>query len=237
MPDLEKLISKKIGQAIFEYKMIKDNDKILVGVSGGKDSLTLLYDLVKRQKSFPLKYEIQAAHIISDFTECNQEKIESLFKEWKIQYHFVKVPVLKRLKAGKSMNCYWCSSQRRIELAKIAVKAGCNKIALGHHMDDIVETILMNMFYNSRISAMSPVMKYEKFPYTIIRPLVFVKEYQIRQFAQKKSFLNMVCNCEYGKDSRRMEIKMLIKELAKKNRSIRENIFHSLKNINAEYLI
>ena len=237
MPDLEKIISKKIGKAIFDYKMIKNNDKILIGVSGGKDSLTLLYDLIKRQKSFPIKYKILAAHIITDFTVCNKEKIEKLFNEWKIEYHFINVPVLKRLKTDKSMNCYWCSSQRRIELAKIASKNNCNKVALGHHMDDVVETILMNMFYNGKISAMKPVMKYKKFPYTIIRPLVYVKEEQIKKFASSKKFLNFVCNCPYGINSKRLDIKKIINQLNKTNKLIRENIFYSLKNICKDYLI
>ena len=114
MSNLEKIISKKIGRAIFDYKMIKNNDKILIGVSGGKDSLTLLYDIIKRQKSFPIKYQVQAAHIITDFTICNKEKIEKIFNEWKVEYHFIEVPVLKRLKPDKNMNCYWCSNQRRI---------------------------------------------------------------------------------------------------------------------------
>jgi tRNA 2-thiocytidine biosynthesis protein TtcA len=237
MSDLEKIISKKIGKAIFDYKMIKENDKILIGVSGGKDSLTLLYDLIKRQKSFPIKYKIQAAHIITDFTICNKEKIEKLFNEWGIEYHFIKVPVLKRLKPDKKMNCYWCSNQRRIELAKIALKIGCNKIALGHHLDDIVETILMNMFLNGKIAAMNPIMKYKKFNYTIIRPLAYIKEELIKKFATKYNFLNLVCNCPYGNNSKRLEIKQLIKQLNKNNKLIRENIFTSLKNICKDYLI
>lgn len=236
MAEIEKVISKRIGKAIFDYKMIKENDKILVGISGGKDSLTLLYDLKKRQKSFPIKYEIQAAHIISDFTTCNKDKIENLFKEWDIKYHFINVPVLKRLKPGKNMNCYWCSSQRRIELLNLAKKCNCNKIALGHHLDDVVETILMNMFYNGKIAAMTPVMEYKKYSYTIIRPLVYVLEKQIVKFADKKNFLNLVCNCQYGHNSKRLKMKQLINDLCKKNKNIRENIFTSLKNINEEFL-
>lgn len=236
MPNLEKVISKKIGRAIFDYKMIKNKDKILIGVSGGKDSLTLLYDLIKRQKSFPIKYKIQAAHIITDFTICNKEKIENIFNEWNVEYHFINVPVLKRLKPGENMNCYWCSSQRRIELAKVAIKTGCNKIALGHHMDDVIETILMNMFFNAKIAAMNPIMKYKKFPYSIIRPLVYIKEEQIKKFAKTKNFLNLVCNCPYGNNSKRLEIKHLVDQLCKNNKLIRENIFNSLKNICKEYL-
>ena len=237
MPQLENFISKKIGRAIFDYKMIENDDVILVGVSGGKDSLTLLYDLVKRQKSFPIRYTLKAAHIISDFTECNKDKIENVFKDLGVEYHLVSVSIIKRLKPGKTMNCYWCSSQRRIELFELAKSLGCNKIALGHHLDDIVETILMNMFYNGKIAAMKPVMRYERFNNTIIRPLAYVKEEQIRKLAAKKEFINLVCNCKYGENSKRLKMKSFIKMLEKDNKAIRENIFKSLKNVESDYLL
>ena len=237
MPHLENFISKKIGRAIFDYKMIENDDVILVGVSGGKDSLTLLYDLVKRQKSFPIRYTLKAAHIISDFTEYNKDKIENVFKDLGVEYHLVSVSIIKRLKPGKTMNCYWCSSQRRIELFELAKSLGCNKIALGHHLDDIVETILMNMFYNGKIAAMKPVMKYERFNNTIIRPLAYVKEEQIRKLAAKKEFINLVCNCKYGENSKRLKMKSFIKMLEKDNKAIRENIFKSLKNVESDYLL
>jgi len=151
MPDIERLISKIIGQAIYKYKMIEENDKILIAVSGGKDSMTLLYDLMKRRKSFPIHYDIEAVHIKTDFCSCCQKlNLENKFKEWNAVYTIKHVPVLKRLRPGKKMNCYWCSTQRRMELLNFAKGRGCNKIALGHHMDDIIETLLMNICYRAK---------------------------------------------------------------------------------------
>jgi len=238
MPNLENRISKKIGQAIFDHKMINKNDKILVGVSGGKDSMTLLYDLAKRQRSFPIKYTIEAAHIIADFgDEYDKDKIIDRFKEWGINYHVKKVNIIKRLKPDRKMNCYWCSNQRRIELLKIAKKTGCNKIALGHHMDDIIETYLLNIFFRGETATMLPKFTYDKFPYSVIRPLAFVKESQIREFAEEKGFTGLMCNCGYGEDSRRLQIKQLISDISSKNKSIHENIFRSMSNVNMEYML
>ncbi|MCK4798603.1 MAG: tRNA 2-thiocytidine biosynthesis protein TtcA, partial [Spirochaetes bacterium] len=224
-------------KTIFEYKMIEENDKILVGVSGGKDSMTLLYDLVKRQKSFPIKYSIEAVHIKTDISHCLEKRIEELFKEWGVKYHIIKVNVLKRLRADKKMNCFWCSTQRRMELLKIAKKNGFNKIALGHHLDDIIETFLMNIFFKSEIATMLPVFKYKKYPCLVIRPLALVKEEEIAQFAENKNFDNLISSCPYGKNSKRLEIRRMIKDLAKNNKSIRENIFKAMKNVNVKYLL
>ncbi|MBN2544706.1 MAG: tRNA 2-thiocytidine biosynthesis protein TtcA [Spirochaetes bacterium] len=237
MNELEKRISRKIGKIIFEYKMIKENDRILVGVSGGKDSLTLLHDLKRRQKSFPIKYTFEAAHIVTDFISYEKSKIEKLFKEWDIPYHIVFVPVIKRLKENKKMNCYWCSTQRRMELMKLAKEKKFNKIALGHHLDDIVETFLMNIFFKAEIAAMLPVFEYKKYPVTVIRPMARVKEKEIAEFAKEKNFFGLTCSCKYGKNSKRLDIKALISQIGDKYHNLRENIFDSMKNINNEYML
>ncbi len=238
MADLERLISKRIGQALFKYKMIEENDRILIAVSGGKDSMTLLYDLLKRQKSFPIHYEIEAIHIKTDFCACcKKSELENRFKEWNAVYTIKHVPVMKRLQPGKKMNCYWCSTQRRMELIKFAKEKGCNKIALGHHLDDIIETLLMNICFKSEIATMLPKFKYKKFPYTIIRPLALVNEKQIIKFAKLKGINRLICKCPYGKNSKRLEVRNAIEILSKKDKSIRLNIFNSMNNVNLEYLV
>lgn len=235
MASYEQLISKRIGQAIYKYKMIRENDRIIVAVSGGKDSTTMLYDLNRRQKSFPIHYEIEAVHIKMDFCR-NSTDLENLFKKWGVRYHIIEVPVLKRLKAGKKMNCYWCSTQRRIELLKMAEKLNCNKVAIGHHMDDIIETFFMNMCYKGELAAMLPVFTYHKFPYTIIRPLALVYERFIARFAQQKNIGNITCTCPYGKNSKRLDVKKAISLLASREESVRYTIFKALHNVNMEYL-
>jgi len=236
MADLEKKISKKIGKAIFEFKMIEPGDRILVAVSGGKDSTTLLNDLVLRRKSFPIKYEIEAVHVTTNITAGNKDKIKELFLSYNIPFHFIHINLLERLKPGKKLSCYWCSSQRRIELLRFADKLGCNKIALGHHMDDIVETFLINIFFKSEIATMLPKMNYNKFKQTLIRPMAFVRENDIIKLAKKKGFESFTCTCGIDQNSKRLIVKNVIKELSKNSRNIRENIFNAMKNVNKEYL-
>lgn len=236
MNDIEKRISKKIGKTIFEYKMIEDNDRIAVAVSGGKDSLTLLYDLKKRQKSFPVKYDFEVVHIVTDFSTHNIERVVNIFEEFDVKYHILHIPVLQRVKANKKMNCYWCSTQRRLELIKFAEKYRFNKIALGHHLDDVVQTFLMNIFFKKEIATMLPKFTYKKFPITVIRPLARVKESEIAIFAKKMGFVGLSCNCGYEDNSKRLVVKEMINSMADKCHNLRENIFDSMKNINHEYL-
>jgi len=235
---LEKLISKRIGQAIFKYKMIKPGDKILVAVSGGKDSMTLLYDLERRRKSFPIPYEILAVHIRSDFCKCCEKAdLEEKFKEWNVPYKIVPVPIMERVQPGKKMNCYWCSTQRRLELMRIAEAEGCNKIALGHHLDDIIETLFMNICYNGEISTMLPQFQYTKFPYTVIRPLALISEDLIIKFAEQKNIQRLICKCPYGKNSKRLDIRAAIKKISARDPAVRMNIYRSMSNVNFPYLV
>lgn len=238
MKNIEKKIAKKIGKAIFQYKMIEPGDKILVGVSGGKDSLTLLFDLIKRRKSFPIPFEIEAAHIQTDFcTCCSKDKLRNLLDSLDVTYHIIDVPVLKRLAPGKKMNCYWCSTQRRIELLALARERGCTKIALGHHMDDVAETLFMNICYKGEISGMLPRFSYDNFPGVVIRPLVFVQEEEIIKYAENYNIKNTVCKCPYDKNSKRKEVRTLIRELAKNAEGVQKNILRSMHNVNHDYLL
>lgn len=238
MADPERLISKRIGQALFNYKMIQPNDKILVAVSGGKDSLTLLYDLIKRRRSFPIPYELEAVHIKTDFCNCcAKSKLEDLLKEWNVKYRIIPVPVLKRLQEGKKMSCYWCSTQRRMELLKLADQEGFTKIALGHHMDDIVETLFMNICYKGEISTMMPIFRYSKFPHIVIRPLALVSEKLIIRFAKEKGLTNVVCKCVYGANSKRKEIKALLAQVTQHDDKLLYTIFSSMNNVKMQYLV
>jgi tRNA 2-thiocytidine biosynthesis protein TtcA len=153
-----------------------------------------------------------------------------------VPYSELFVPVIGRLKPGKTMNCYWCSTQRRTELIKYATEHGFNKIALGHHLDDIIETLFMNMMLKSEISTMPPVMAYEKYPVTIIRPLALVEERQILAFAEEKGFGRAVCTCPYGRNSKRRDIRKRIEALTGGSGDTKRNIFESMKHVKDGYL-
>lgn len=232
MSTSNKTLTRKIDKAIFKFKLIEPKDKILIAVSGGKDSLALAYFLGHKQKSFPIPFELGAVHIENDFEGCGKNPaMAQLMEEWGVPFEVKKVPVLKRLKPGKTMNCYWCSTQRRMELIRYAGEHGYNKIALGHHMDDMLETFFMNMIYKSELSTMLPKLKYDKYPYTVIRPLAYVKESEIIDFAEKQGILDAAGTCMYGTTSHRLDVRRIIDEMAvQEGNYVKENIFEALNN-------
>lgn len=238
MADNRKMISRKIDKAIFEFNLIEPGDRILLAVSGGKDSLTMAYFLGKKQKGFPVPYEAEAIYVRSDFDGCGASPdMGRLLGEWGIKLNVVDVPVVGRLKPGKKLNCYWCSTQRRMELLKFAQKKGFNKIALGHHMDDIIETYFMNMVYKSELSTMLPAMKYDKYPQTVIRPLARVQENEVIRFANDVGYAASAAVCPFGTTSKRLDMRRVIDSIAEvEGNRVRDNIFNAMNNINEKYL-
>jgi len=236
---IDTLLSKKISEAVLRYGMIKDGDKILAAVSGGKDSMSLVYNLAKMKRGgYPVDFDFTCVHIKTDFCNCGKKtRMESFLEAWDVPYEIKQVPVIARLKPGRKMNCYWCSTQRRMELIKSAQEKGCNKIALGHHMDDILETFFMNMSYKGELSTMLPVLKYDHYPITVIRPLALVKEQDVIRFATKNRINKLVCTCPYGTESKRKDMRAVINGMAEGDESIRDNLFKALENPVERYMM
>ena len=230
-------ISKRVGKAIIDYGMIVDGDKILVAVSGGKDSLTLLRVLNDRRKFVPIKYELLAVHIDMGYP-CHHPKIlsESFLKHG-IDYHIEKVQILKPGQTRKDISCFWCSWNRRKALFETAQRFGCTKVAFGHHKDDIIETTLMNLFFHGEISSMVPKQELFKGKVVIIRPLAYVEESLIVKFAKTADFPHHKCACPNSLTSQRTKISVIINELEKMCPAVRTNIFRGTKRIKQEYLL
>jgi len=229
-------ISKRVGRAIADYDMLSDGDKIAVAVSGGKDSLTLLRILADRRKFVPIKYELLAVHIDLGYP-CQHPKIlAEYFKNLGINYHIEKVDILQG-KTRKDISCFWCSWNRRKALFQAANRFGCSKVALGHHKDDVVETILLNLFFHGEISAMSPKQELFDGKIVIIRPLVYVDEDMIVRFAKAAGFPHQKCVCPNSLTSNRTKITGIIKDLKKACPDIKTNIFRSVKRIKTDYLL
>lgn len=237
MKDAQSTLAKLVEVAIRRFEMIAPGDRILVAVSGGKDSTSLARDLSIKRGWWSFPFELRALHIGADFSACGgNPDLPRLLGEWGIDYVNLDIPILGRLKPGRSMNCYWCSTQRRTELIRYAMAEGFNKIALGHHLDDIVETLLMNMLYKGELSGMKPVVKYDKYPLSIIRPLALCEERQIVEYIGELGIGSSVSTCQFGLESKRREVRERVKLLTGGSSDLKRNIFESMDQVNLEYL-
>ena len=237
MKNAETTLAKLSEVALRRYAMISDGDRILSGASGGKDSTAVAYDLAVKRRWWEAPCEFLALHVQTDVGDpFDRAPLEALLSEWGVPFSHIEVPVLGRLKPGEKMNCYWCSTQRRTELIRYALANGFNKIALGHHLDDIVETLLMNMLHKGEISTMPPVVRYAKYPLAVIRPLALCEERQIIAFAREKGFASVTCTCGYDGASRRKEVRAKLEALTGGSGELKRNLFRSMSRVNTEYL-
>lgn len=229
-------LSKRVGRAVMDYRMLNDGDKVAVAVSGGKDSLVLLRVLNDRRKFVPIKYDLIAIHIDSGYPRPYAKPLERYFKKLKIKYHIEKIDDIRKTDP-KEINCFWCSWNRRKAIFKTADRLGYRKVALGHHKDDIVETVLLNLFFQGEISAMKPKQELFDGKITLIRPLAYVEESMIRKFAREEKLPHDSCICPHSVASHREKMAKIIRELEKTCPEIKTNIFKSLSRIKKDYLL
>jgi tRNA 2-thiocytidine biosynthesis protein TtcA len=230
-------VQKLTAKAALERRLIEEGDRILIAVSGGKDSTVLAWALSRLKQSLKTNYELGALHISSDFCSCcKKSALSRQLEEWGVPFADLFVPITGRLKAGKKMNCYWCSTQRRTELLKYAVEQGYNKIALGHHLDDIVETFFMNLTGKGELSAMPMILNYRKYPVSLIRPLGYIEEQQIIACAGELGVLKAVCTCPYGVNSRRREVRKSLAAFTGNSGAVKRRILRALSSGAADML-
>jgi tRNA 2-thiocytidine biosynthesis protein TtcA len=227
-------IQKLVIKAVLEKNLIQDGDHIGIAVSGGKDSSVLAWALSSIRPALKKDYTLQAVHISTDFCACcKKPALERRLNEWGIPFHDLFVPVIGRLKPGRKMNCYWCSTQRRTELLAYAREQGCNKIALGHHLDDIIETFFMNMCARGELSTMPLRLDYRKYPVSLIRPLGYAEERQIIECAAEKDILKAACTCPYGQHSKRRDIRKHLADFTGGSAAIKRRILRCALELQA----
>jgi tRNA 2-thiocytidine biosynthesis protein TtcA len=232
------LVKKLTVKAVMERSLITEGERVLIAVSGGKDSSVLAWALSAIRPALKFNYELAAVHISTDFCACCKKSLlAQRLEEWGIPFSDLFVPVVGRLKEGEKMNCYWCSTQRRTELLKYAVENGFNKIALGHHLDDIIETFFMNLCSKGELLAMPILLKYRKYPVSLIRPLAFLEEKRIIACAGEQNILKASCTCPYGQNSRRREMRNRIAEFVSGDEGeIKRRILKALGEGKIDYL-
>ena len=230
-------VSRRAGKAMMDYDMLQEGDRVLVAVSGGKDSLSLLHVLRDRKRVVPISFEFKAVHIDFGFPDFSPEELFQYLEQENFPYWVEKVESLKGEKY-QEIDCFRWSWQRRRAIFKLAEKEGFNKIAFGHHMDDIVETILLNQFYRAEIGAMKPKQELFDGKLTIIRPLAYEREERMVRLSEELNIHTMgQSKCANDDTSHRMVIKKMLRDFEKNNPSVVKNIFKSLQNIQKDYLL
>jgi tRNA 2-thiocytidine biosynthesis protein TtcA len=231
---LEFRISKNVGRAIADYGMLADGDKVLVAVSGGKDSLALLKILSDRRAFVPIEYEL--VPLCVDFGDGLTD-IKSL-RPWVADLGWTLRVEKRRLESRDgAKDCFWCSWNRRKVLFEYARALKCQKLALGHHKDDIIQTVLMNLLFVGEISAMAPRQELFKGKLTLIRPLAYVEEREIEALARQRRFPAPPASCPLSATSQRRAVKKMIEEAEAVCPGVKSNIYRSLSRIRKEYLL
>lgn len=219
---LGKRLESTIRKALFDYEMVKDAADIAVALSGGKDSITLLYMLAAISgKGFP-SFKIHAIHVSGEFScgaGVNIQHLQQICDELQVSFH-----VRESTQKLETLECYSCSRERRRLLFDAAKTAGATTIAFGHHRDDNAQTVLMNLLHKGEFAGNLPKIKMEDYGVTIIRPMIYVAEDDVRTFAQQQGFMRIMCRCPVGQNSLRRKTEDLLKEIEALYPNARENI-------------
>ena len=254
--EIEQTITKRFRKEIWimfvkgisEYEMIQDGDKIAVCISGGKDSMLMAKCFQEIKKHRKMNFELEFIVMNPGYNEINKQKIIDNAKILNVPITMFETDIFSRVVHIENNPCYLCARMRRGYLYEKAKELGCNKIALGHHFDDVIETILMGMFYGSQMQTMMPKVCSTSHPgMELIRPLYFVREEDIIAWRDKNELDFIQCACKFteeynmsqnpGDVSKREEMKQLIKEMKKKYDKIDINIFNSVQNVNLDTII
>ena len=230
---LQQLLSY-VRRAIDDYEMIQDGDKIAIGISGGKDSLTLLYALHGLKRFYPKEFQIYAVTVDLGFGNLNLEKIKELCASLNVEYQIIHTDIAKIVfdDRKESNPCALCAKMRKGALNEAIKAAGCNKVAYAHHKDDVVETMLMSLIFEGRFHTFSPVTYLDRMDLTVIRPMIYMKEADVIGFINKHTVPVVKSPCPADGHTKREYAKELLQKLNYENPGVKERMFTAIQNGN-----
>ena len=235
MDEMKRILSYT-RRAVDDYEMIHEGDRIAVGISAGKDSLTLLYALAGLRRFYPKKFELVAITVDMGFEGMDFTPIRELCEKLDVPYIVAKTEISRIIfDVRKEKNpCSLCAKMRRGALHNAAKEAGCNSVALGHHFDDVVETFMLNLFYEGRLGCFQPVTYLSRKDITVIRPMIYMPEKDIRYFANRIELPVIKSPCPADGNTERESMKQLLHSLERENKGLRYRIFGALQRGNID---
>ena len=227
----QKHLLSYVRRAVDDYGMIEEGDRIAVGVSGGKDSLTLLAALAGLRRFYPKKFELIAITEDMGFEGSDWSAVSAFCEKLGVEYHIEKTDIAKIVFdiRKESSPCSLCAKMRRGALNGSAKKFGCNKVALGHHYDDVVETFMLNLFFEGRIGCFRPVTYLSRMDVTVIRPMIYMPEKDVRAYAAAAELPVTKSLCPADGNTQREEMKNLLQELDKTNKGLKYRVFGAIQ--------
>lgn len=238
---LFKRLRRKVGHAIGDYGMVEEGDRVMICMSGGKDSYALLDFLLSLRRSAPVRFDLVPVHIDSGFPGADESPLEEHLKKVGLPYHIIKVPIYtlceQKVDKGKPF-CPLCSRLRRGYLYRTARELHCNKLALGHHKDDALCTFFLNLFYGGIIKAMPPVLRNDENDLTVIRPLIYCRERDIKTLSELRGYPILPKGlCGWGEDQQRAAMAKMIRQWDRECPKRPDIVFHALKDVVPSHLL
>ena len=228
---LQRVLSE-VRKAVDDYHMIAEGDKIAVGISGGKDSLTLLYALSSLRRFYPHPFDLVAVTVDLGFANLDLTEIKKLCEKLEVPYTVVKTQIGQIVFEQRQENnpCALCTKMRKGALNEAMKQLGCNKIAYAHHMDDVVETMMLSLLYEGRFHTFSPVTYLDDTGLTVIRPLIYMKEADVIGFVRKYEVPVVKSPCPADGHTKREYVKQLLKQLNTENPGVKQRMFTAVQN-------
>lgn len=233
--DIPGKLNRLIGQALHTYNMLADGDRLLIAVSGGIDSLVLSTVLHNWRKKAPIDYELELVHIDMGVKEPPTEKINQQLARHNLSVERIDQEPFSEDAAGNT--CFQCSRNRRTKLFSLARERGCNKLALGHHRDDLIETFFINVLYSGNISTMVPAQPLFDGDLTVIRPLAFLSKEEVKELGEIFELTPAAGDCPLSITTKRDNVREMLADLSASDPAIKGNIFNALSNVRKDYLL